>query len=353
MTTDRGFGRLPDGREVHVLSIGSAPGPALEVLTLGAAVHRLEVTGGDGVRRNVALALPDVAERQDSTDYLGGTIGRYANRIAHGRFPLAGREVEVRTHDRGHSLHGGPDGFDTRLWDVVTHGPDELVLAVTSPDGDQGFPGEVHARVTYRVTGDTVSIALEATTDATTVLNMTNHTYVNLDGADLGGEGGDGLTSVRDHTLLVEAAEYTPIDPTGIPLGGHAPVDGTPFDFREPAPVGPALDADHPQLEAGHGVDHDFVVRGHGLRRAAAVSSPTTRTVMEVWSDQPGLQVYTGNVLGGTRSGTPGRHRPFTGIALEPQLHPDSPNRPEWPSPVLEPGDTYRSAIEWRFPAAR
>ncbi len=214
VTTDRVFGQMPDGREVRVLTIGSDPGAVVEVLTLGATIHRLEVTCGDGVRRNVVLGHPDVAERLASSDYIGGTIGRYANRIAGGRFSLAGEAIAVRTHDRGNSLHGGPEGFDVRLWDVVSHTADEVVLSMVSPDGDQGFPGEVTARVRYRVSGDTVAVEMEATTDATTVVGMTNHAYVNLDGEDAG--------SIDDHLLVVDADDYTPVDATGIPLGEHA-----------------------------------------------------------------------------------------------------------------------------------
>jgi aldose 1-epimerase len=340
--THRVLGQTPDGRDVHLLETGSAPGPVVEVLTLGATVHRLEVACGDGVRRNVVLGHPDVAERLSSGDYIGGTIGRYANRIAAGRFVLDGREVEVRTHDRGNSLHGGPEGFDVRLWDVVRHTPDEVVLSMTSPDGDQGFPGAVTATVTYRVDGDTVTVTMEATTDATTVVNLTNHAYLNLDG--------EGAGTIDGHELVVEADEFTPVDATGVPLGGHAPVAGTPFDLRESRALGAALRAEHPQVVDARGIDHNFVVRGTGLRRAAALASPRTRTLLEVWSDQPGLQVYTGNFLDGTRRSTSGgRYRQGDGIALEPQLFPDSPHHAEWPSAVLEPGETYRSSLEWRF----
>ncbi len=317
MSRDRVFGQMPDGREVRVLTIGSEPGPVVEVLTLGATVHRLVVGS-----RNVVLGHPDVAERLASSDYIGGTIGRYANRIAGGRFALAGEAVAVRTHDRGNSLHGGPEGFDVRLWDVVSHTADELVLSLVSPDGDQGFPGEVTARVRYRVSGHSVAVEMEATTDATTVVGMTNHAYVNLDGEDAG--------SIDDHLLVVDADDYTPVDATGIPIGEPEPVEGTPFDLRSPTPVERAL-------------DHNFVVRGRGLRRHASLSSPRAATTLEVWSDQPGLQVYTGDMLDGPRYGR------RSGIALEPQVFPDSPNHPEWPSPVLEPGETYRSTIEWRF----
>ena len=157
---DRVFGQMPDGRDVRLLTIGTEPGPVLEVLTLGATVHRLVVACGDGERRNVVLGHPDVEERLASGDYIGGTIGRYANRIAGGRFTLDGQDVEVRTHDRGNSLHGGPDGFDVRLWDVESHEADELVLSLVSPDGDQGFPGTVTAKVRYAVEGDTVRVAM-------------------------------------------------------------------------------------------------------------------------------------------------------------------------------------------------
>ncbi|WP_200948105.1 aldose epimerase family protein [Nocardioides sp. Soil774] len=346
MTRDRVFGRLPDGRDVRLLTIGAEPGPVVEVLTLGATVHRLLVTGGDDQRRNVVLGHPDVDERLASGDYVGGTIGRYANRIAGGRFPLAGREVEVGAHDRGNSLHGGPDGFDVRLWDVVSHTADEVVLSMVSPDGDQGFPGEVAVTTTYRVVGDAVTVTMEANTDATTVVNLTNHAYLNLDG--------EGAGTVDDHELLVEADEFTPVDATGIPTGGHEPVSGTPFDLREPRLLGPVVRAEHPQVVDARGIDHDYVVRGTGLRRAAALTSRRTATSVELWTDQPGLQVYTGNFLDGTRRGTGGRrYRQGDGIALEPQLHPDSPHHPEWPSATLEPGETYRAALEWRFVAPR
>ncbi|WP_207210526.1 aldose epimerase family protein [Nocardioides zhouii] len=322
MTTHAVFGQLPDGRDVQLLTIGSEPGPVVEVLTLGATVHRLFVRGGDGVRRNVVLGHPDVAERLASSDYIGGTIGRYANRIAGGHFELGGRTVEVRTHDGGNSLHGGPDGFDVRLWDVVSHAADELVLSLVSPDGDQGFPGVVSVKVRYRVTGNAVAVEMSATTDATTVVGLTNHAYWNLDG--------EGAGPIDDHLLAVDADEYTPVGATGIPLGEHKSVAGTPFDLRSPAP-----------LRAGF--DHNFVVRGEGLRRHASLSSPRTAMTVEMWSDQPGLQVYTGDMLDGPR------YQRRAGVALEPQLFPDSPNHPEWPSPVLEPGETYRSTIEWRF----
>ncbi|WP_205472684.1 aldose epimerase family protein [Nocardioides sp. SYSU D00038] len=339
------FGTMPDGRPVRCLEIGSVPGAVVEVITLGATVHRLEVPCGDGARRNVVLGHPDPETRLASTDYIGGTIGRYANRIAQGRFELDGTEVAVETHDRGNSLHGGPDGFDRRLWTVTEHGDDSLALELVSPDGDMGFPGTVTARVRYRVEGTTVHVDLEATTDAPTVVNLTNHAYFNLDG--------EGAGTVDDHLLRVDADDYTPIDATGIPPAGHAPVAGTPFDFRVASPIGPALRQAHEQVESARGIDHNYVVRGSGLRTAAVLESRRTRTRLDLRADQPGLQVYTGNFLDGSRRSTVGAlYRQGDGIALEPQLFPDSPNHPEWPTAVLRPGETYRATIAWLFSAS-
>lgn len=325
------------------VELGSAPGPVLHLLTLGATVQRLEITGGDGRRRDVLVGLPGPSELLGSSDYLGGTIGRYANRIAHGRFAIDGEEVNVRVNDRGHALHGGPDGFDRRIWDVVDKDGASATLRLVSPDGDQGFPGEVTAHARFTVEADVVSLDLWASTTRPTVVNMTSHAYFNLDGAG----------TVDDHLLEVPASSYTPVDTGSIPLGDHAPVDGTPFDLRVARPVGEIVREPHDQVIAAHGIDHNLVVDGTGLRRVARLVSSRSLTALEVWSDQPGLQVYTGNFLSGAVLGRSGRLlRPGDGIALEPQLHPDSPNRPEWPSAVLRPGESYRSRIEWRFSAA-
>ena len=251
----------------------------------------------------------------------------------------------MQTNDRGNSLHGGPDGFDRQLWEVRDHGPGSVVLGLVSPAGHMGFPGTLDATVTYQVLDeDHVRITQEATTDALTVVNLTNHAYFNLDG--------DGAGTIDDHLLRVEADEFTPVDETGIPLGAHQSVDGTPFDFREARPVGPAVRSSHPQVALARGIDHNLVIRGEGLRRAAVVESVHTGTRLEIWADQPGLQVYTANFLDGSlRSGRGVAYRQGDGLALEPQLHPDTPNHPEWPTARLAPGETYRSVIEWRFGA--
>lgn len=336
------FGRLADGRSVHRVVLGEPPGPVLHLLDLGATAHRLEVTGADGQRRNVLLGHETPEAYLASSDYIGGTVGRYANRIAEGRFTLEGAPVRVGAHDRGNHLHGGPDGFDRRLWAIAEHSPDHVVLELLSPDGDQGFPGNLRARATYRVDGDGVHITLEATTDASTVVNLTSHAYFNLDGEDSG--------SVDEHLLQVSAEEYLPVDRTGIPLGRCVPVEDTPFDFREPTRIGPAVRSGHGQVVWARGIDHNFALNGNGdgPAGAAVLESPRSGIRLEVVTDQPGLQVYTGNFLdGGRRSSTGRLLRQGDGIALEPQLFPDAPNRPEFASALLQPGETYRSNITW------
>lgn len=304
----------------QTLVLGAAPGPVVEVLPLGATVHRLEVTGGDGVRRNVVLGHATTEERLSGRDYLGATVGRYANRIAGGRLEIDGTTYALDAHDRGNLLHGGGDGFDRRIWEVVDADPDRARLRLVSPDGDQGFPGRLVAEIEYAVTETGVRMTITAETDAPTVCNLTHHGYANLDGAESG--------SIDGHRLTVPADLYTPVDDTAIPLAEHAPVAGTRFDLR-----------DGPLLSDVGAVDHNFVVRGSGMRTMATLDSPGTRTRLEIRSHQPGLQVYTGDALG----------RPRTGVALEPQLFPDSPHHPEWPSAVLRPGESYRHVLEWRF----
>lgn len=328
---------------VRVLTVGHEPGPVLEVLDLGATVHTLTVTCGDGVRRNVVLGHATAQEHLDSTDYLGGTIGRYANRIRDGRFTLDGQEVQLGTNDRGNALHGGPDGFDRRPWSVVEHGEDHLVLGLTSPDGDQGFPGTLAVTARFTVSGDGVRLELAATTDAATVVSLTSHAYLNL--------AGEGEGTIDDHLLTLEADTWDPVDATGIPLGDPVPVDGTPFDLREPTRLGAVVRHGHPQVAASRGLDHNVMVRGQGWRRVATLAAPSTRTRMDLFSDQPALQVYTGNGLDGTLGSTRGAcHRQGDGLALEPQLPPDSPNRPAWSeAAVLRPGTAYAASLEWVF----
>ena len=341
---DHDFGTTPDGRPVRRHVLGGEPGLELHLLDLGATVHRLVVTGGDGVRRDVALGHPGVRDYLASDAYIGATVGRYANRIAGGRCTVDGTPVQVTANDRGNALHGGPEGFDRRVWDVVDASADEVVLELVSPDGDQGFPGELTARAAFRVEGSTMSVSFTATADAPTPVGLTQHWYVNLDG------GIDG--TVDDHELSVAASRFTPVDATGIPVGPPASVDGTAFDLRQPRRLGAVLRSGHEQLLASRGIDHNFVLDGEGLRDVAVLRSARSRTSMTLATDQPGLQVYTGNFLDGSLvSATGGRYRQGDGMAMEPQLFPDTPNRPDFGDATLRPGDTYRWHASWRFEA--
>jgi galactose mutarotase-like enzyme len=334
-------GTLPDGRPVRRIVLGRPPGPVLTLLDLGATVQGLEVECGDGRRRDVVLGQA-IEDRLASSAYLGSTVGRYANRIARGRFELDGVEVRLGTNDRGNHLHGGPDGFDRRIWQLVDHSETHAELTLESSDGDQGFPGTLSAGVRFEVAEEIVRVSFEAVTDAPTVVNLTSHAYFNLDGIGRG--------TIDDHELTVHAEEYTPVDDTGIPLGAHAPVTGTPFDFRTPARIGAALRSKDEQVTKARGVDHNYVLSGHGMRPAAVLHSRRTGTTLELRTDQPGLQVYTGNFLDGSQpSAEGGRYRQGDGIALEPQRFPDSPNRPDFPSAVLRPGETYLAALEWEI----
>lgn len=299
--------------------LGADPGPVVELLAVGATVHRFEATGRDGVRRNLVLHHADEASRAGSTDYLGPVVGRYANRIAGGWIEVDGRRHHLATNEGSTTVHGGPDGFDRRVWELVASDERSARFRLVSPDGDQGFPGEVLAEAAYELLADGYALTLTATTDAPTVLNLTQHGYAALD--DSG--------SVDDHVLTVPADHYLPVDDAGLPSGDPVPVAGTRFDLRAGRRLG----------DVGE-VDHGFVVPGQGLRTVAVLASPLTGTRLTVRSDQPSVQVYTGDALTS--------HPLRAGVALEPQLLADSPHHPQWPSAVLRPGETYRHRLEWR-----
>lgn len=313
----------------------------LELLSLGAAIRSVRVPSASDGPGDVHLHLPNVADHADATrnPHLGASVGRYANRIAGARFPLDGRTVELVANSGPNQLHGGPDGFDRRVWDLLdTDGADTggaALFRLVSPDGDQGFPGAVTAQALYELSGDELTITYTATCDAPTVVNLTNHGYWNLDGAAVGVPDAG---TVADQLLEVAADRYLPVDADGIPTGGLLDVADTPFDLRRPRPLGPAMDA------AGGGFDHSFEVRGEPgtVRHAATLVAPTTGRWMSVSTDQVGVQVYTGN----------GLHPPFTvhgSVSLETQAFPDTPNRPDLGNVRLDPGHEYVSVTVLRF----
>lgn len=334
------FGRLDDGTPVHRFRL-AAEGIAVEALDYGATLAQVHVRDRDGQRRNVALGHPDLDHYVASTAFFGCVVGRVANRIAGARFELEGRAHRLTANEAGNTLHGG-DGFDKRVWTVRDSAPDRLVLEVVSPDGDQGFPGELTATVTYRVAPDELRIDYTATTTESTVVNLTNHAYWNLDG--------EAAPSIDDHRLQIRAEAFTPTGGGQLPTGDIARVAGTPLDWREPRRIGDQIRIPCDEYVRAHGLDHNFVVSGSGLREHARLASPASGIALTVVSTEPGIQAYTGNFLDGRAVGTSGRlYRQGAGIALETQHFPDSPNQPAFPSTVLRPGETFTSTTVFRF----
>jgi aldose 1-epimerase len=299
---------------------------------------------------NVALGfatLDDYVELNNPGPYFGAIIGRYANRIANGRFTLDGVTYQIPQNNGDNALHGGPEGFDTKVWTATPGqrgGDPTLRLDYTSPDGEMGFPGTLRATNIYTITKDSIRIDYRATTDKKTVINLTNHSYFNL--------AGEGTGTIYDHKLQINARRTTPVDAELIPTGQIVPVAGTPLDFTRPTAIGDRIRDNHQQLVFGRGYDHNWVVDGSGLRLHARLSEPTSGRVLSMFSEEPGIQFYSGNFLDGTLYGTSGRaYRQGDGLALETQHFPDSPNHPNFPSTVLAPGDTYRTTTIYTFSA--
>ncbi len=342
------FGKMPDGRSVEVYTLKNGP------LTV-----RITDYGG----RIVSVLAPDTQRKSPPTwcsasrhwpEYLkdasfqGAIIGRYGNRIAKGQFTLDGKTYSLPRNNGENHLHGGPEGFYTKLWTpAVRHekGGDVLELTYTSPDGEQGYPGTLSAKVVYSLEeGGRLRLDYSATTDKPTVVNLTNHSYFNL--------AGEGSGPILGEEIQIEADKFTPVDETLIPTGELKPVAGTPFDFTKPTAIGARIEQKDPQLVIGKGYDHNFVLRGPmgTLRLAARVVDPKSGRALEVLTTEPGLQFYSGNFLDGSFSGKSGK--PYTlrsAYCLEAQHFPDSPNEPTFPSVVLKPGETYRQTTVYRF----
>lgn len=320
--------------------------PTLDVGVLSHGARLTSVRSPDRTGRvgDVLLGLADAAAYRSDRAYLGACVGRFANRIAGGRFVLDGVTHKIPTNEPGAALHGGDGGFDAVPWEIAEHTGSSVTLRRTSPDGENGFPGTLDVTVVYAVEGGALSITHTAETDAPTVVNLTNHGYWNLAG------GG----SIEGHRLQIRASHYLPVDEHLIPTGEQAPVQDTPFDFGMPMPIGARLRAAHPQLRVARGYDHTFVLDGapgpDGLCAAARVHDPGSGRYLEVFTDQPGMQFYSGNFLDATivlRDGGPARQ--CDAFCLETQAFPDSPNQPAFPSTVLRPGQQYRSRTLLRF----
>ncbi len=342
------FGVMPDGRIALLYTLANANGVRVRLTNIGGSIVGLETPDRNGAPADIVLGYDNAEQYVANKPHFGCVVGRFANRIAKGRFTLDGVTYQLATNNRENHLHGGPQGFARKLWNVE---PVEEVDAVcvrlryVSPDGEESYPGTLTCIVTYRLTdANELRIDYEATTDAPTIVNLTNHSYFNL--------AGHGAGDILNHELTINADRFTPVDPSLIPTGEVRSVEGTPLDFRAPRTIGARIDGDYEQLRLGRGYDHNYVLNGSadGLCFAARVSEPSSGRVLEAYTTQPGVQLYTGNMLDGTEIGKGGKAylRRF-GFCLETQHFPDSPNRPEFPSVVLRPGERYAQTMVFRF----
>jgi aldose 1-epimerase len=353
--TRSAFGRLANGEAVELITLTNAGGVSASIITYGAGIQALWAPGRNGELADVALGHPTLKPYVEQPQFIGSTVGRVANRIAGGRFSFDGREYRVPVNNGPNSLHGGERGFDKVNWEVLgTDDQDQasVTLGYVSPDGDQGYPGTLTVTATYALgSDDALTVEYRAATDRPTLVNLSNHAYWNL-----AGEGAQ--EGAMGQLLTIPAEEYLPTDSTAIPTGEFRGVAGTPFDFRQPRLVGERVrDAADEQIRIGRGYDHNMVIAREPSaepRLVARVEHPGSGRVMEMLSNQPGLQFYSGNFLDGSSSGKSGRlYRMGDAIALEPQMFPDTPNRPEFGSLRLDPGQAYRNVIIWRFGVQR
>jgi aldose 1-epimerase len=342
------YGRLPDGQAVESFTVKNAAGIEMRAISYGAIIVSLRVPDRNGKLDDVVLGHDTLQGYLDKPAYLGALIGRYGNRIAGGRFTLDGQTYSLVTNNGPNHLHGGTRGFDKVPWKAEPFerpGEAGIVFTRRSPDGEEGYPGNLDVRVTYTLNDrNELSFDYAATTDKPTIVNLTQHSYFNL--------AGDGKRDILGHELVIEADRYTPVDKTLIPTGVLARVSGTPFDFRKSTAIGARIGADDEQIKAGGGYDHNYVLKGSGgaLTLAARVYEPTTGRTMDVATTEPGLQFYSGNFLDGSIKGKAGRayaHR--YGFCLETQHYPDSPNKPSFPSTVVRPGKEYRTKTVLTF----
>ncbi|AWV18231.1 galactose mutarotase [Methylobacterium sp. XJLW] len=345
------FGTLPDGRSVEEVTLTNGKGITARILSWGALLRSLDVPDRSGKAADVVLGYNDLASYLTKGSYFGVSVGRYANRIRAGRFTLDGQTYTLATNDGPNALHGGAAGFDKRLCTITAvkgGAAPSVTLRYVSPDGEEGYPGTLTATATYTLDAtDTLTVTYEATADKPTIVNLTNHSFFNLAGEGSG-------RSILDQTLTIPAERFTPVDATLIPTGAHLPVAGTPFDFRKPTVIGARIrDGRDEQIVRARGYDHNWVVTDAPTAEphlVARVEDPESGRILEVASNQPGVQFYAGNFLNATVVGKSGlAYRQSDALALEPELFPDTPNQPAFGSARLDPGKTYRNVIAYRF----
>ena len=340
------FGTLPDGTAVELCVVDNGMGVELRAITLGAIITALRTPDRRGRRESIVLGHAALLPYVENRSYLGAVVGRFANRIAHARLQIDGKMHQLAANDGPHHLHGGRRGFDRHVWSATprrTPTSVGVVFTRVSPDGEEGYPGTVEARVSYDVSTDNaVHIGYETTTTAPTVVNLTQHTYFDLSA----GAAPDAL----GHELLLEADAYLPVDGSLIPLGAAAAVADTPFDFRQPRPIGERIGEGHQQLTHGRGYDHTWIRNGGGtIGRAAFVREPLSGRTLDVWTTEPGVQFYSGNQLDGRETANGRVLHQHAGFCLETQHFPDSPNQPSFPTTLLRPAQVRASITQWRL----
>jgi aldose 1-epimerase len=342
------FGTMPNGKSVEVYTLSNAHGMQVRAITYGAIIQAIRVPDRRGRLADVTLGFDSLPGYLGDSPYFGAVVGRYANRIARGRFTLEGQTYRLATNNGPNSLHGGVKGFDKVVWRARSFQRGDSVGVTfehTSPDGDEGYPGTLHVSVTYTLTpDDELVVDYSASTDKPTPVNLSQHSYFNL--------AGQGSGDIVGHRLTIEADRYTPVDSTLIPTGELAPVAGTPFDFRQPTAIGARIEQPDPQLRYGKGYDHNYALNraGPGLVHAARVLEPGSGRTLDISTTEPGMQFYSGNFLDGSIRGKGGHvygHR--SALVLETQHFPDSPNHPNFPSTILRPGEELRSRTVFAF----
>lgn len=345
------FGMLPDGRKVEAVTLTNTKGMTVRIISYGAILQAVLVPDRHGKAGDIALGYADMAGYLSAPNYFGASVGRYANRIKRGQFSIDGKSYQLATNNNGNALHGGIKGFDKRLWDItdVKSGSSASVkLRYVSADGEEGYPGTLTVTATYALDEtNRLTVEYQATTDKPTIVNLSNHSFWNLAGEA-------SQRSIYDQLLTIPAERTTVVDASLIPTGELRPVQGTPLDFRRPVRIGARIrDGRDPQIVFGQGYDENYVLAREvsaSPRLAARVEDTNSGRVMEIHSNQPGVQLYTGNFLDGTAVGKSGHaYRQGDGLVLEPQIFPDTPNQPSFGSARLDPGDTYRNLIVYRF----
>ena len=333
-------------KAVKLYTLKNANGMEVCITNFGGRIVSIMVPDKNGKMQDVALGFDNINDYMTIPNDFGAAIGRYANRIGDGKFALDGKEYQLPQNNGNHCLHGGPTGWQNQPFETKKVDDRSIVLSILSPDGDNNFPGNVTAQVTYTLTDDNaIDIKYEATTDQNTVINMTNHSYFNLSG--------NPASCAMDHVLYIASESVTPIDSTFLPTGEITSVEGTPFDFRTPKAISKDVtNFDNEQIKFGKGFDHNWVLSTNGdvKKVAAKLTSPESGITLEVYTDEPGVQLYTGNFLDGTVTGKKGIvYNQRASVCLETQHYPDSPNKAHWPSVVLKPGETYRSHCIFKF----